>query len=77
MAAGVRGRLVSAAFADTTLASLPGAEAPPAAVIHDLEAWIDRRDASLGPASSVRAIADGAVIPLLKILGYAVERRRR
>ena len=75
MAAGVRGRLVSAAFADTTLASLPGAAAPPAAVIHDLEAWVDRRDASLGPASSVRAIADGAIIPLLKILGYTVERR--
>ena len=75
MAAGVRGRLVSAAFADTTLASLPGAEAPPPVVVHDLEAWVERRDASLGPASSVRAVADGAVIPLLKILGYAVERR--
>ena len=75
MAAGVRGRLVSAAFADTTLASLPGAEAPPPVVVHDLEAWVDRRDASLGPASSVRAIADGAIIPLLKILGYAVHRR--
>jgi hypothetical protein len=75
MAAGVRGRLVSAAFADTVLPSLPGAEAPPPLAIRHLDAWADRRDASLGPASSTRAIADTAVIPLLKILGYVIERR--
>ena len=75
MAPGVRGRLVSAAFADTWLASLPGSDAPPPHTLRALEAWAERRNASLGPASSARAIADVAVIPLLKILGYAVERR--
>ena len=75
MAAGVRGRLVSAAFADTVLHTLPEAEAPPPLVVRALEAWSDRRDASLGPATSLRAIADVAVLPLLKILGFAVERR--
>jgi hypothetical protein len=75
MAAGVRGRLVSAAFIDTELPSLPGAAAAPPVVVRDLDAWADRRDASIGPASSARAIADIAVIPLLRILGYTIERR--
>jgi hypothetical protein len=75
MAAGVRGRLVSAAFADTVLHTLPEAETPPPLVIRALEAWSDRRDASLGPAAGIRAIADVAVLPLLKILGFAIERR--
>src|SRR5688572_15877326 len=75
MAAGVRGRLISAGFADTVLPTLPGFEAPPAAATHALEAWSERRETALGPASSVRAIADVALVPLLKILGYAIEHR--
>ena len=75
MAHGVRGRLVSASFADAWLASLPEADAPSAHVLRALDAWAERRDASLGPASSPRAIADIAVVPLLKILGYSIERR--
>ena len=75
MAAGVRGRLVSAAFADTVLPTLPGAEMPPAPAIRALDAWAERREASLGPASSIRAIADVAVLPLLKILGFVIDRR--
>jgi hypothetical protein len=75
MAAGVRGRLVSAAFADTVLHTLPEAEAPPPLVIRAFDAWADRRDGSLGPAAGIRAIADVAVLPLLKILGFAIEGR--
>ena len=52
-----------------------GAEAPPPGIARALEAWADRREAALGPASSTRAIADIAIVPLLKILGYAVARR--
>jgi hypothetical protein len=75
MIAGIRGPLISAAFADTELHQLPGAAAPPAAFITELEAWHDRRHSMLGPSSSVRAVSDGAVIPLLRLLGYEVSGR--
>jgi hypothetical protein len=44
--------------------------------VRALDGWADRRDASLGPASSVRAIAEIAVIPLLKILGFELSTRQ-
>ncbi|MBI2829140.1 MAG: N-6 DNA methylase [Acidobacteria bacterium] len=75
MIAGVRGRLISATFAETALHTLPGAAEPPAAVVRALDAWSDRRESTLGPASSIRAIADAGVIPLLKILGFGIGRR--
>ena len=75
MIAGVRGRLISTTFAETALHALPGAAEPPAAVVHALDAWSDRRESTLGPASSVRSIADAGVIPLLKILGFDIGRR--
>jgi len=75
MIAGVRGRLISATFAATELHTLPGAAEPPAAVVHALDAWSDRRESTLGPASSIRSIADAGVIPLLKILGFEIGRR--
>ena len=34
-----------------------------------------RRESASGPASSVRAVADALVVPLLTILGFGVERR--
>ena len=74
MIPGVRGRLVSATFARTGLPALPGAAAPPA-VVRALDAWSDRRESLLGPASSLRAISDVAVIPLLSILGFEIRRR--
>jgi hypothetical protein len=37
-----------------------------------LDAWCERVEASLGPASSVRSIADAAVVPLLRTLGFGV-----
>jgi len=75
MIAGVRGRLISATFAETELHTLPGAAEPPATIVHALDAWSDRRESTLGPASSVRSIADAGVIPLLKILGFDIGRR--
>ena len=75
MIAGVRGRLISATFAETALHTLPGAAVPSTAVTHALDAWSDRRESTLGPTSSVRSIVDAAVIPLLKILGFEIGRR--
>lgn len=75
MVAGVHGRLISATFAETALRALPGAVEPGAAVVHALDTWSDRREATLGPASSIRAITDVAVIPLLKLLGFVIGRR--
>ncbi|MBF8300386.1 MAG: hypothetical protein HW394_756, partial [Acidobacteria bacterium] len=75
MIAGIRGRLISATFAETALHALPGAAEPPPAVVRALDSWSDRRESALGPASSIRAIADAGVIPLLKILGFDIGRR--
>ena len=72
--AGVRGRLVSAAFAEAQLGT-PGYEAVPSDVIRRLDAWSERWQATLGPASSVRAVTDAAAIPLLRILGYDIRGR--
>lgn len=73
--AGLRGRLVTATFAQTQLHTLAGAEAAPPEMVRALDAWSQRRQSSLGPASSVRAICDVAVVPLLKILGYDLRDR--
>lgn len=75
MTPGHRGRLVTASFVRDRLAELPGAEQMPAAVVRRLEAWSQRYEDLLGPASSVRAIADIALIPLLDILGLTVRAR--
>jgi hypothetical protein len=69
---GLRGRLVTASFARDLLHTLPGAEPVPPSVHRTLDVWFQRVDATLGPASSVRSVADVAVIPLLQILGYTV-----
>lgn len=71
----MRGRLISASFAETALHTLPGAGAPPSQVARAIEAWAERRETTLGPASSVRAIVDVAIIPLLTLLGFVVHRR--
>ena len=72
---GVRGRLISAAFAESQLNAPSGYAGPPADVVRHLDRWSERVQANLGPASSARAIADGAVTPLLRILGYEIKRR--
>jgi hypothetical protein len=72
MSVGVRGRLITASFAAGALPTLPGAEAPPASVVRALESWSESVQRACGPASSVRAITDYVVIPLLRILGFSV-----
>jgi hypothetical protein len=76
MTAGVRGRLISSSFAREGLPAIAGAAAPlPAGTARALRLLTERIDATLGPASSVRAITDVAVIPLLRLLGFDVRSR--
>ena len=72
--AGISGRLISASFIELLLPTLAGyAEIPPAAA-RTLET-VTRRGTALGPASSLRAIADSLVVPLLRALGFISEDR--
>ena len=76
MIAGVSGRLISATFAQHALTALPGLVPPvPAAVDRALASLAERIDARLGPASSVRAITDVALVPLLHTLGFEIAER--
>jgi hypothetical protein len=75
MIAGVSGRLISAACVETELPALAAHGTPPGDTLRALDGWAAHREAAFGPASSVRAIADGVAIPLLKILGFTVGRR--
>ena len=72
---GVRGRLVSGSFARDLVSTLDGAEPAPPTFRRALDAWWQRCDATLGPASGVRTIADVALLPLLRLLGLAVVHR--
>ena len=75
MIAGIRGGLVGSAFARDVLPSMPEASPVPANVASALASWAQRLEATLGIASSLRAITDVAVLPLLNLLGLAVDRR--
>ena len=75
MAAGIRGRLITATFANTLLRTLPGAAIPPPHFAAALDAWAHERDHSVGPASSVRTIVDLVVTPLLRMLGFRIAAR--
>jgi len=75
MMPGVRGRLISPSFAVTQLPEVAGAGTPPERFVREIETWSERRDDSFGPTSSVRAVTDGVVIPLLRILGLSPTRR--
>ena len=72
MIAGIRGRLVTASFARDMLETVRGVEPLPPRVAREIEAWHQRCDATLGPASSVRAICETALAPLLRLLGFTV-----
>ena len=76
MIAGVRGRLITASFAATELPAIPGSSTPPRETLRALHEWATRREAMFGPASGVRAVADGIAIPLLKLLGFTIMRRQ-
>ena len=75
MTAAVHGRLITSLFARGELHRLPGAEPMPAVARRALEAWWHRCEKLLGPASSIRAITDAAVVPLARILALDVSER--
>jgi hypothetical protein len=75
MIPGVTGRLITASFAREVLPSLPGAETVPRDVASMFASWVQRVEASLGITSSVRAVTDVAVIPLINLLGLLVDSR--
>ena len=75
MIAGVRGRLLTASFIRDVFATLPGVETPPPSFSRDLADRSKQIDSTLGAASSVRAITDVALLPLVDLLGLTVLRR--
>ena len=72
---GIKGRLVSSSFAHEFLPGLAGYEEVPSGPARAIEAIANRAVPDLGPTSSVRAITDSAVLPLLRALGFTVQRR--
>src|SRR5689334_22712545 len=75
MIAGVRGRLIATSFIESELRTLAGDCVPPRDALRSLGEWAVSREGTFGPASSVRSIADGVVVPLLRILGFSIIRR--
>jgi hypothetical protein len=75
MIPGVRGRLLAASFIRDVLPTMAGVGELPRDVTRDLARWCARIESTLGTASSVRAIADVAIVPLLDLLGLTVARR--
>jgi hypothetical protein len=74
MIPGVHGRLLTASFIRDRLRTLPGVSAPPPTWARRLAECTRRIEAALGAASSVRAITDVAVLPLIELLGLQVVR---
>jgi hypothetical protein len=72
MIAGVRGRLLTASFIRDVFTTLPGATTPPPSFGRHLADWSKQLDLGLGAASSVRAITDVALLPLVDLLGLTV-----
>ena len=75
MVTGVSGRLLSSAFIDTVLPTVPGITATPPDVDRALERLGELVDSATGPAASVRSIADTIAVPLLRALGLRVTER--
>ena len=76
MLRGVTGRLVTASFVRERMWDQVHAPHLPPDVARGLAAWSERLEPSLGPASGVRAIADAAIVPLARLLGYTVGARQ-
>ncbi len=74
MIPGVHGRLLTASFIRDRLRTLPGVTAPPPAWTRRLAEYTRRIESTLGAASSVRAITEVALLPLVDLLGLEVAR---
>jgi N-6 DNA Methylase/Eco57I restriction-modification methylase len=75
MIPGVRGGLISSAFARDVLPTMAEAVGVPPPIAAALASWSLRIERTLGLTSSVRAIVDVAILPLLELLELTVERR--
>jgi hypothetical protein len=75
MIPGVYGRLISASFIRDVLPTLPGISSPPTSWRRLLADRMRRIESTLGSASSVRAITDVALLPLIELLGLTIVRR--
>jgi hypothetical protein len=75
MVPGVGGRLLSASFARAVLPTLVDVRESLDSARRAVSSWATRCDAALGPASSLRAIADVGALPLCDILGYSTAGR--
>jgi hypothetical protein len=69
---GLSGRLISSHFACDRLPTLDGYCEIPNAAARTIEHVAALSATALGPASSVRAVADSLVVPFMRALGFAV-----
>ena len=74
MLSGISGSLIAGAFLEETLAPELAAIPGLGSAVRALHRWSGRVQRTIGPASSVRLIADVAAMPLFAILGYDVTR---
>ncbi len=72
MIPGVYGRLLTASFIRDVLPAVPGVSTPPPVWARQVAAYSRRIDSTLGSASSVRAVTEVALLPLLELLGLAI-----
>ena len=75
MIPGVHGRLITASFIRDVLPALRGSSGPPPSWNRRLADCSRRIESTLGSASSVRAVTDVALLPLVDLLGLVVVRR--
>ena len=75
MIPGVYGRLLTASFIRDVFPTMPGISAPPQAWSRRLADCARQIEASLGAASSVRAVTDVALLPIVDLLGLKLVRR--
>ena len=74
MIPGVRGRLLTASYVRDVLPDV-APEKPPDTFRRMLDAWWERSEHALGPASSVRSVVETAIVPLLRVLELEVSAR--
>jgi hypothetical protein len=75
MIPGVSGRLLTASFIRDMFPTLAGVTPPPQTLSRRLAECSRRIEATLGSASSVRAITEVALLPLIDLLDLTVVRR--